>query len=164
MQLTNNNLLDLKSRKEIYKLITTHPGIHLRRIIKEIHLSEGTVRYHINYLTKHGLIIKLKKNGYLRFYLSDENNVKNKKVITYLQNENTIAIILFFCVFVCGSLKTICRVLNKDKKDISIYLNKLLENELIEIAPGNKKEFLTGFTRCKLIEYDKTKKSVKNIM
>ena len=150
-------VLNLENRKKIYDFILNYPGFHLRKIINEVGLSGGTIRYHIEYLIKNDLITKLDNNGYARYYVSNGSSIKNKKIISYLRNDNAKAIILFFCVFACGSLKTICKVLDLDKKDASIYLNDLLKNEIIEIAPVGKSEVKTGFKRCTQIEYNTSK-------
>ena len=147
-------LLNLKNRKDIYEFILKYPGVHLRKIIKEIDLSEGTIRHHIKYLIKHELIFKQEKNGYTRFYVLNSNNIKNREILSYLRNDNTRAILLFFCFSVCGSLKIISKALDKDKKEISIYIKNLLEDDIIEIAPFDKSVLLTGFKRVKKIRYD----------
>ena len=147
------NLLNLKNRKKIYDFISDYPGIHLRKIFEELEISESTIRYHLNYLVKHELITKQEKNGYARFYISDSNVVLDKKLVSYIRNENTRAIIIFFCFNVAGSLKTICKFLDKDKKEISSYLKKLRKDNIIEIAPCKNFEFRTGFNRCKKIKY-----------
>jgi len=147
------NLLNLKNRKKIYDFILDYPGVHLRKIFQELEISESTIRYHLNYLVKHRLISKQKKNGYTRFYISNSNVVSDKKLISYIRNENTRAILIFFCFNVTGSLKIICKFLDKDKKEISSYLNKLKKDRIIEIAPYKNFEFQTGFTRCKKMKY-----------
>ena len=150
-------VFNLKNRKKIYDFIFEYPGLHLRKIIKELKLSEGTVRYHIKYLIDHDLILKFKKNGYTRFYVTNENNMRDKKIISYLRNDNTRLIILFYCFCVCGSLKKICRFLDKDKKEISIYIKKLLEDDIIEVAPVNGYEVSTSFKKCKKKIYNVSK-------
>ena len=152
--MNKDNLLNLKNRKLIFDFISEFPGMHLRKIIKEIDLSEGTIRYHINYLLKHELIFKQSKNGYTRYYILDSNNIKNKKIISYLRNDNTRSIILFFCFDVICSLKTICKALNKDKKEVSNYINMLLKDNIIEVAPIEGSVALTGFKRIKKMRYD----------
>ncbi len=148
------NILNLKNRKKIFDFIFEYPGIHLRKIIRELNLSDGTIRYHINYLIEHRLISKQEKNGFTRFYISNSHGIDNKKLISYIRNENSRAIILFFCGYACGSLKTICETLDKDKKEISVYLNKFLEDDIIESAPIEGSKVLTSFNRCKIMEYN----------
>ncbi len=149
-----NDFLNLKSRKKIFDFIYEYPGLHLRKIISELDLSGGTIRYHIKYLIEHGLIFKQKKNGFTRYYVSNRNNAKNKKIISYLRNENTRAIILFFVCNVCGSLKSVCKFLNHDKKEISVYLRSMLDDDIIEFAPVEGSKVLTGYKRCKKIIYN----------
>ena len=148
-----SDFLNLKSRKKIFDFIYEYPGLHLRKIISELDLSGGTIRYHIKYLLEHGLILEQKKNGYNRYYVSNQINTKNKKIISYLRNEKTRSIILFFFYGVCGSLKGICKFLDHDKKEISVYLRAMLADGIIELAPVEGGEFLTGFKKYKKIIY-----------
>lgn len=151
--MTPYNISNIKNRKKIFDFISENPGLHLRKIIELLDLSEGTIRYHINYLVKRNLIFKDKKRGYTRFYVTDSKYLKNKKIVSYLRNENTRAILLFFCFSVCGSLKTISKGIDKDKKEVSGYIEKLLRDNILEIAPVKGSEVLTSFKRCKKIKY-----------
>lgn len=149
MEKIKNDVLNLKNRKKIFDFIFNYPGLHLRKIIKEIKLSEGTIKYHIEYLLKHELIFKHKKEGYTRFYVNNPDNIKAKKIISYLRNDIARPILLFYCSFVCGSLKKICENIETDKKQVSKYIKKLIEDDIIEIAPLEGSEVITNFKRCK---------------
>ena len=50
------SIIELKTRHLIYQIISKYPGMHLRGIIKKSKLSEGTVRYHLQYLKRKDLI------------------------------------------------------------------------------------------------------------
>ncbi len=155
--MSKNDLLKLKNRKIIYEYISENPGLHLRKVIKDISLSEGTIRYHLQYLIDKKLIIKYKKNGYNRFYASTPTFSKDKKFISYLRNENTRLIIIFYFFHVCGSLTKVCESINKDKKDVYNYIKKLLEDDILEVAPIKDSEASTNLKKCKLKRYPAVK-------
>ena len=149
----NDKILNLKNRKKLYDFILKYPGVHLRKIIKELNFSEGTTRYHIEYLVKHNLIVKQNSDGFSRYYISDTETLKNKNLTPYIRNENSRAVIIYFFCFVCGSIKTISNVLEKDKKDVSKYIKELIKADIIEIAPVKDGLATTSFIRCKKMSY-----------
>jgi predicted transcriptional regulator len=122
-----------------------------------LNLSEGTIRYHIRYLIKHNLIFKQTKKGYTRFYVFESSNIINKEILSYLRNENSRSVILFFYFYVCGSLKKLCSFLDKDKKEVHNYIKKLLDDSIIELAPVDGSEVSTGFKRCKKKTYNRSR-------
>lgn len=44
--------LALETRKKIYELISSSPGLHKREIARELNMSLSTVDYHLHYMEK----------------------------------------------------------------------------------------------------------------
>ena len=59
------------NKEVIYNFIIKYPGVHLREIFRNLDISEGTIRYHIEILLKQGLIVKSDSDGYMRYYQKD---------------------------------------------------------------------------------------------
>lgn len=67
-RIDQSTLLDSLPRKEIYTFIRTHPGIHLRGIATGLDMELGTVRHHLDQLTRYGKISKEQDDGFCRYY------------------------------------------------------------------------------------------------
>lgn len=67
-RIDQNTLFDSPPRKEIYDFIKTHPGIHLRGIATGLEMELGTVRHHLDQLTRYGKISKEHDDGFCRYY------------------------------------------------------------------------------------------------
>jgi predicted transcriptional regulator len=47
---------------------SSHPGIHFRELQRIVRLANGSLQYHLDVLTRKGLLRKLKQGGYCRFF------------------------------------------------------------------------------------------------
>lgn len=83
-------------RREIYNMIRQKPGLHLRELHRTLDLSFGSLRYHIEFLKKRGLIITITDAGYRRHYIS--NNVGNgdKKYLCIFRQKTLRKILIVF--------------------------------------------------------------------
>lgn len=67
-RIDRGTLLDSPHRKEIYGFIKNHPGIHLRGIASGLGMELGTVRHHLDQLSRFGQIVKEQADGFCRYY------------------------------------------------------------------------------------------------
>jgi DNA-binding transcriptional ArsR family regulator len=49
-------LLQLETRRRIYETVQRVPGIHLRRLVRDLGFGLGTVEHHLHVLERHGLL------------------------------------------------------------------------------------------------------------
>ena len=61
-------VLELDSRRKIYEAVRKFAGSHFREIERKSNLPAGTVKYHLSYLAKNGLIKEEKENNNLRYF------------------------------------------------------------------------------------------------
>ena len=54
------------TRGRIFEYVRAHPGIHVRRIGKELSLAPGDIQYHLDILQRQGMI-KMRRSGLHRF-------------------------------------------------------------------------------------------------
>ena len=98
-KLINNDILKNEKRKKIYNYILENPGIYFNRILKELHISNHVVVWHLNVLQKFNFIKKEKIENH-DVYFDSNFDVKNskfayitskdksKKIINYLKNND----------------------------------------------------------------------------
>jgi len=61
-------VLELEARKRLYQIVRDFAGCHFREIERISALPTGTVKYHLDYLSKFGLIKPVKKDNALRYF------------------------------------------------------------------------------------------------
>ena len=66
--ISRNTLFESRSRREIYEFIVQNPGIHLRGIATTMEMELGTVRYHLDQLTRFSKVTKIHSGGFARYY------------------------------------------------------------------------------------------------
>ena len=137
-------ILELENRKNIYEFIDKHPGVHQRQIIRKINLSEGTVKYHLDYLIKNGYINKNISSGYARFYPSKKIGTIEKKILDIFRQETPRQILIILLSKFGISQADISRELKKDSKNIGRHLKKLIEADIIEPAEFKDDLMFTG--------------------
>lgn len=60
----------MESRRRVYEAVRANPGIHAREVVRRAGIPAGTVKYHLAYLSRHGLIKEEKDGNLARFFPS----------------------------------------------------------------------------------------------
>lgn len=92
----NSQILNLKTRKNIYNLIYRNPGLHLRELERQTNIPLGTLRYHLKYLKKQKIILSKNIDGRTRHFITKKINDTDQKLLTAFRNEHLTKIILIF--------------------------------------------------------------------
>ncbi|MGA1872151.1 MAG: winged helix-turn-helix transcriptional regulator [Thermoplasmatota archaeon] len=74
-RLKTRSLQNNANRSRIIDLIGREPGIHFRKISRDLDLKQGVLAYHLNVLEKHEIIKSIQDGNNRRFYLFDEKIV-----------------------------------------------------------------------------------------
>ena len=98
-------IFKVKSRKDIYNFIKKNPGVHFRKISRNLNIPSSTLSYHISYLVKRSLLTKESENGYLRFYISQKIGKNDKKLFNILRETVPRNIILYLFLYFESSQK-----------------------------------------------------------
>ena len=134
------NILTLKTRREIYDIVSRYPGLHLREIERRLKLPFSTIRYHLDFLEKRELIKGKVDGRYTRFYATEKIGRHEKKILNLFRQDTPRDIILFLLTHIYSSQIEMSRGLEKHPTTIEFHLKKLLENEIVEIVePCNGK-------------------------
>lgn len=125
-------ILTLDTRKKIYDLVTTFAGLHFREIERNSGLSTGVVRYHLHYLSKHGLIKEEKENNHLRYFPRFFTS-ENKKLLSLLRQKsvrNMLICMMLHNPCYHGQLVNFIRL---SPSTVSWHLKRLEEEKVISI-------------------------------
>jgi len=126
---------ELKRRRELYEFITDNSGSHMRGISRQLHIPLTSLKYHLTYLEKKGLIISKEDGKYNRYYISHNISEQEKKVLNCFRKKTTLHIILWFFIAIQCSQKDLSRALDKHPATISFYLRNMLNAGIIELVP-----------------------------
>ena len=145
--MNNKNLLNLHTRQRIYQFISDAPGLHLREISRRTDISFSTLRYHLNYLCKNGLIEIGTEGRFNRYYKANNIGSEEKKLLNILRQAPIRKIILLMCLHTSPTLSEICHELQivykmpkdrvevkywKNPSSVYVHLQKLIELDIVE--------------------------------
>ena len=126
----NENVLRLKSRRDIYDLILQNPGLHLRELSRRTDISFGGLRHHLNFLIKLNLIKTETNRRYVRYYATNVMSKENIEIMNLLRQDVPRRIILLLLLKGPGEIfkdkKTLKKAMKKPNTDFFIYSKKEL--------------------------------------
>lgn len=64
-------VLEYETRKRVFDLVRASPGLHLREIERRSGLPLSTLRHHLSYLERHGLVEPERDRNFQRYFASD---------------------------------------------------------------------------------------------
>jgi len=132
--MNGDKILCLKRRQKIFNYISTHPGLHIMNLSRNLNIPKTSLIYHLNYLSKLGLIKNSYKGKFNLFYAKNMIGKEEKELIKILRNKNFRRIYIYMNYFLVFSQEDICKEFNLSKSTVSKSINKLIELDLIEEA------------------------------
>lgn len=134
------------NRERIYQYINYNPGVHLRRISKELNLAIGDTLYNINILEKSGLIKHRKWNMYKRYFIISISDNRSQAILALLQQETTREIILFLIENPGSTQIEISKRISFSAPTVKWHMSRLITMEIVYSHKESKfiKYFLKG--------------------
>lgn len=129
----------IEIRNKIYNLLLSNPGLNLSRIAQVLNSSVQLVDYHLSYLERVELIICAKEGGYKRYYIKGEIGTREKKILSLMNQEVPLRIIMFLLEKPFSKPKDIRNELKISAALLTYYLKKLLKNSIITQHPSGEK-------------------------
>lgn len=157
---TKEDLLNLKIRRTIYKFILENPGLHLRELSRRLNIPKSTLRYHLNYLEKQGLLVAKKEDKYNRYFISKDIGRREKNILSIIRTETTRDVLLYIWIMVVASSREIAKELNKHPTTVKFHIKRLLECGIIELAPVENGLVYTSLRNVPKINRKKSKNEV----
>lgn len=136
------DILNLETRKKIYDYISKYPGLHLHDLIRKVNLSTSTVRYHVNYLIKKGLVVTEANKRFTRYYVKQTISREEKEIFNLLRQKVPRKILLLLlCDRTGDKFKTKDKHKGFKKLDKNKYPRPFSKTELIELTKYWKKPY-----------------------
>jgi predicted transcriptional regulator len=134
--------LQLDTRRMIFELIESSPGIHFREISRRLDIPMGVVEYHINYMLKRDMIIARMEGRYKRYYTEGKIGSKEKRVLAFLRKDIPRNVIMFLMLNPGARHRDIKAELGISGSTLSFHLKKMIKKEVLqEEGEGGKKKF-----------------------
>jgi predicted transcriptional regulator len=128
----NKKLLELNTRKKIYLLVKKYSGCHLRELERLSKLPLGTLKHHLDYLTKYDLILRDKQGSNLRYFSSDLE-AENSHLLGVLRQKSLRDIILSILAHGNCTHKFLVTSTHLSPSTISWHLKKLLREKILKL-------------------------------
>lgn len=133
-------VLELDSRRRIYEVVKKHAGSHFREIERKADMPAGTVRYHLSYLSRHGLI-KEEKDGRKTRFFPRELRAENQKLLGLLRQKSVRDMILTILSDENYNHERIVKAVGISPPTVSWHLKKLEECGVIESKRAGRNVF-----------------------
>lgn len=131
-------VLELGARRKIYDIVRKFAGCHFREIERKSSLSTGPIKYHLNYLTKHGLIKEERDGNNLRYY-PREFGSEDKKLLGLLRQKSIRNVLLYVLTHNNCNHEQIVESVGLSPSTVSWHLKKLEESNVIGFVKRGRK-------------------------
>jgi predicted transcriptional regulator len=123
--------LELETRKRIYEYIKKNPGTHMREIQRKLDLPIGSLKFHIQYMTKLDLITEKPDRYYKRYYLTGTLGSVDREALTALRQKYPRWIIIFLLENTKAKHKELLEEFQINPSTLSFYLKNLVEKHIV---------------------------------
>ena len=115
------------TQKRILDYISSHPGVHLRQVCRELGLAMGDVQYHTNRLEKGGRIASTRRGFYRFFYPSALFGEKQRDILSVLALDTPRELLLAIVEKPGSSQEELARAVGVSQPTASWHLRRLAE-------------------------------------
>jgi predicted transcriptional regulator len=141
------------TQSRVYECIKAHPGIHLRKIGRDLGLATGDVQYHLYRLESEGRVNSVRRGLYKLFYPSDLFGDAQRKLLGVLTQETAREVLLNIIQNPNTSQEELALILQVSQPTISWHIKRLVELGILQkeqkgrsvayLVLGNTAEILT---------------------
>jgi predicted transcriptional regulator len=128
----------LQNSQKVYKYILQHPGLHLRKISRDLEIHLSTLRYTLDYLEKKEVISSRKEKNLKIYFVQNILGSSDKRVTSLLQQKRFRNIILQILLEHGTTHKKIIDALTIKPSTLSKYLDILEENDVIAVQRNGR--------------------------
>ncbi len=132
-------VLELQARRKIYEVVKKYAGCHFREIERKSNLPTGTVKYHLSYLAKYGLIKEEKDENNVRYFPKEFKS--DKKLLGLLRQKKVREIVLFILTHSPCNHEQIVHAVHVSPSTVSWHLKKLEESNIVGFTKKGRKTF-----------------------
>lgn len=116
----------------IFELISNHPGLHFREILRRLDISSGNLNYQLYYMERHGLLVTLQDGNLKRYYVVGKIKGKEKRILACLRNETARGLVLFLLLNPNSQFNEIVDNFDLSPSKLAYHLGKLVDKKIIQ--------------------------------
>jgi predicted transcriptional regulator len=134
--MTSPELLELETRRTIYNLVLSQPGLHLREIQRQLEMHVNLVEYHLHHLVASELVVSVQEGGYNRFFPSqspgsggsvDRLTSTEKRILGLLRQPMPLRIMVYLLAAGTTQHKDVCDHLGCAPSTLTYHMKKLVK-------------------------------------
>ena len=131
--------------ERVFQFIRENPGVHLRQIKKELHVSLGTIQYHLSVLENSGRIISERQYCRRTYFPVGAFEKKERNILKILKRDNLKTILLFVMKKQDPTQTDVANGLGLSNSTVNRLLRYMIDHETIyEIRDGRFKRYHVG--------------------
>ena len=119
------------NKQRIYIYIKDNPGVHLRKINKELNLAIGDTNYNLDNLELGGHIKHRKWGIYKRYFVIAIQDERSESILAILQQETPRVIVLFLMEHPGSIQSEICRHVSFSASSVKWHMSRLKEMNIV---------------------------------
>ena len=120
------------NQQRVYEYIKEHPGVHLRKVCRDLGLAVGDVQYHIDRLEKNGFVKSSRRGLYRQFYQSGIFGEREGVVLSALAQTTPRELLLHLVEAPGSSQEELADSLGLTAPSISWNMKRLVQLGLVE--------------------------------
>ena len=120
-----------ENRLYIYKYIKNYPGVHLRKICRELGLAMGDTQYQLSILEKEGKIKSKRIGNHRHYYPLTISNEQNELILAFLRHETIRDILIYLMENPGSSQQVLANFMNVSAPSIKWHMSRLIESDLV---------------------------------
>lgn len=162
--MADDEVLAVRSRKELYEFVRANPGYHLREIARATNLSITLADYHLRFLEKHELVTSVMDGEYKRFYpryaLGDADarpalTDREKTTLGFLRQTVPLRVVSFLMEREAARHKEVLGQVPVSASTLTHHLTKLVSAGILARDPDQRYRVADGKGVARLmVSYD----------
>jgi len=120
------------NQQRVYQYIKQHPGVHLRKVCRDLGLAVGDVQYHIDRLEKNGSVKSARRGLYRHFYPCGIFREREGVVLSALAQATPRELLLHIIAAPGSSQEDLAGLLGLSAPSISWNMKRLIQLGLVE--------------------------------
>lgn len=133
-------VLALDIRRDVYNLVKKFAGCHFRELERKSKLPTGTIRYHLTYLVKQGLLSEVKKGNTLHYFPQTYTS-ENKKLLALLRQQSIRHILVCILEKPNCNHEELVAFVKLSPSTVSWHLKRLVQEQIITATKQGRKTF-----------------------
>lgn len=129
-------VLEYETRRRVYDLIRSEPGLHLRELERRSGVPLSTLRHHLRYLETHKLLDPEADRNHVRFFARDDVEPVDRRVLGALRQEALRRVVLYLLgEGGAAPYREIHDALLIPASSLAVYLSELTRRGVLDRRP-----------------------------